>query len=98
MGGGGNRNAQVQKTQAKRAFFELVHCLAPERPGSPALTGFPEPPALIGFPEPPALIGPQKSKIDVFGLSGHLFQRYIMHTGSKNSPDLENPHQVHSAP
>ena len=47
-GGRGNRNAQVQKTQAKRAFFELVHCLAPKRPGSPALTGFPEPPALIG--------------------------------------------------
>ena len=45
--GWGNRNAQVQKTQAKRAFFELVHCLTPKRPGSPALTGFPEPPALI---------------------------------------------------
>ena len=44
----GHRNAQVKKTQAKRAFFELVHCLAPKRPGSPALTGFPEPPALIG--------------------------------------------------
>ena len=46
--GGGNRNSQVQKTQAKRAFFELVNCLAPERPGSPALIGFPEPPALTG--------------------------------------------------
>ena len=45
----GKRNAQVQKTQAKRAFFELVHCLAPERPGSPALTEFPETPALIGL-------------------------------------------------
>ena len=52
-GGWGNRNAQVQKTQAKRAFFELVHCLAPKRPGSPALTGFPEPPA----PRGPKLFG-----------------------------------------
>ena len=43
-GRGGNRNAQVQKTQAKRAFFELVHCLAPERPRFPALKGFPPQP------------------------------------------------------
>ena len=30
-----------------------------------------------------------KTKINVFELSGHLFQRYIMHLGSKNSPGLD---------
>ena len=42
--GGFKQNAQVQKTQAKRAFFELVHFVAG--------------PGLIGFPGPPALTGP----------------------------------------
>ena len=30
-----------------------------------------------------------KKNISVFELSGHLFQRYIMHLGSKNSPGLD---------
>ena len=45
----GGPQSTSSKTQAKRACFELVHCLAPKRPGSPALTGFPEPQARIGL-------------------------------------------------
>ena len=31
----------------------------------------------------------EKIKIDAFRLSGHLFQRYIMHPRSKESPGLD---------